>query len=361
MPAGSPFLILKLLIPPVHGVYYFTLWCAKDGKWGHVTATEQMTSKQTKSSVVAHRYMTYAQLQEFYKDEEVVQAVMQSRRQLGLFQRHPEALHLERAIQYYCEIQREDMTRCDDILKRQLSLELDSVDGEHVGHIKDCVDKFKDRFHKKQPASICDGRPKVAEMPAVHPSSAGAASDAMVPQLHEHGMPAVPFAQSEEYVKLKREADELRAQKAERDKAEQAEKKDRELKKEDAKKKREEVRNQTDMKLRRAKTFLQSRTSQLEAEIVNTSRKGSCKLDPGLKSSYNTKFKKLLETTQKAVQAAESSLQVYDECAEEDSKPDLVQEFAEAQRMVVTISADLKAFNSMIRSYQRSSTPASTS
>ena len=49
--------------------------------------------------------MTYAQLQEFYKDEEVVQAVMQSRRQLGLFQRHPEALHLERAIQYYCEIQ----------------------------------------------------------------------------------------------------------------------------------------------------------------------------------------------------------------------------------------------------------------
>ena len=75
MPAGSPFLILKLLIPPVHGVYYFTLWCAKDGKWGHVTATEQMTSKQTKSSVVAHRYMTYAQLQEFYKDEEVVQAV----------------------------------------------------------------------------------------------------------------------------------------------------------------------------------------------------------------------------------------------------------------------------------------------
>ena len=360
MPAGSPFLILKLLIPPVHGVYYFTLWCAKDGKWGHVTATEQMTSKQTKSSVVVHRYMTYAQLQEFYKDEEVVQAVMQSRRQLGLFQRHPEALHLERAIQYYCEIQREDMTRCDDILKRQLSLEMDSADGEHVGHIKDCVDKFKDRFHKKQPASICDGRPKVAEMPAVHPSSAGAASDAMVPQL-QHGMPAVPFAQSEEYVKLKREADELRAQKEEREKTEQAEKKDRELKKEDAKKKREEVRNQTDMKLRRAKTFLSSRTSQLEAEIVNTSRKGSCKLDPGLKSSYNTKFKKLLETTQKAVQAAESSLQVYDECAEEDSKPDLVEEFAEAQRMVDTISADLKAFNSMIRSYQRSSTPASTS
>ena len=111
---------------------YFELWSEK-GNWAKVKVFEEHLRLESNTNDHMKSWLTEGQLMDLYKDEEIVNELVKSKKvNAKTWRCHPELPHVMKAIQYHCIISDSQKRTIEDILKKGMRLDAE-INADEAG------------------------------------------------------------------------------------------------------------------------------------------------------------------------------------------------------------------------------------
>ena len=111
---------------------YFELWCEK-GTWAKVKVFEEHHKLESTTSDHMKNWLTEGQLMDLYKDEEIVNELVKSKKaDAKTWRCHPELPHVMKAMQYHCIISDSQKQTFEENMKKGMRLDAE-IDASEAG------------------------------------------------------------------------------------------------------------------------------------------------------------------------------------------------------------------------------------